>query len=210
MIYPIFEYTLILYVVADFATVAVAYRKGWTSRRYWTTMKCLFPIMILLCSWFRMIFVIIAYVNVRGHTAGFLGLQLVLMMLACLNVWYIVESNIEYRFLGGRGGTRWCAGVYLVLDLCVSALKFGSDLMVVAGYNYPSWGLTPVFGTTMVVGQVLDMVWMLFNALLPMIIAYVRSQSEPALEISIDMANPSQVELKRRQDDTAATILADA
>jgi len=36
--------------------------------------------MIVLCSQFRMIFVMLACENVRGHTAGFLGLQLVLVM----------------------------------------------------------------------------------------------------------------------------------
>lgn len=207
MVYPIFEYTLLLYVVADFVTVALTFKKGIVSQRYWTVAKCLFPIMIILCSWFQMCFVILAYKSMRGHTAGFLGLQLVLMMVACLNVWYIVETRIGYSFLGGRRGTHICAWLYLVCDLTISMLKFGSDARVVLGYKYPAWGFAVAFGDVMV-GQVVDMIWILFNAILPLIISYVRSKSEQPLEITIDMKPPKFVLRQLQEEDDLANTVA--
>ena len=192
LVYPLFEYTLLMYLVADFTNVTIAYKKGWVSKRFWRIFLCLFPIMILFCSWFRMIFVILAYENVRGHTAGFIGLQLVLMMVACLNVFYISETKIEYEFLGGRQGTRICALAYLFCALGVSAIKLYLDSNVVLGFPYPEWGLKHV-GESMVVGQVVDMIWMLFNAVLPLFIAYVRARSEKPLEITIDLQPPHYV-----------------
>lgn len=206
LFYPVFEYTLLLYLVFDFINTTVAYQKGWVSRRYFRVARALFPVMIVLCSWFRMIFVILVYENARGHTAGFLGLQLTLMMVACLNVWYIAETKIEYGFLGGLRGTRVCALVYLVCDLAVSAAKFWLDSNVVAGYPYPSWGMIEFHG--LVVGQIVDQIWMLFNAVLPLIISYVRSKQERPLEISIDIQAPKFI-LQRERDHEEASA-ADA
>lgn len=155
-----------------------------------------------------MIFVMLAYKDVRAHTAGFLGLQLVLMMVACLNVWYLTETKMEYSLLGGRRGTQICAIVYLVVDLTVSALKFGSDAKVVLGYGYPSWGLATVsVPGHIVVGQVIDMVWMLTNAILPLVISYVRSKSEQPLQVTIDVDPPKfLLDRLRKADKEAARV----
>lgn len=159
--------------------------------------------MVILCSWFRMIFVVLAYENVRGHTAGFLGLQLVLMMVACLNVGYIIETRIEYDFLGGRQGTKNWAMAYLVIDLGVSAIKFYLDCNIVIGNPYPAFGKVQVFDGSQIVGQVVDYFWMLFNAMLPLAIAYVRSKSEQPLEISVDMLPPKFMLERFGKDQTA-------
>ena len=203
LIYPVFEYTLLLYLVADFVNTAISFHKGWVSRRYFRVARVLFPVMILLCSWFRMIFVILVYENARGHTAGFLGLQLTLMMVACLNVWYISETKIEYDFLGGLRGTRVCALTYLVCDLAVSATKFWLDVHVVVGYPYPSWGTTQV--GDQVVGQIVDHIWMIFNAILPLIISYVRSRNERPLEVSVDLQAPKFILQRIRDQEEAST-----
>uniref|UniRef100_A0A7S2YEE7 Uncharacterized protein n=1 Tax=Entomoneis paludosa TaxID=265537 RepID=A0A7S2YEE7_9STRA len=202
MVYPLFEYTLILYLVADFINVAISYQKGWVSPRYYRVARTLFPIMLILCSWFRMIFVILVYEDARGHTAGFLGLQLTLMMVACLNVWYISETKLEYDILGGRRGTQIASLIYLVCDLAVSATKFWLDVHVVLGYDYPSWGMKPV--GSLVVGECVDHVWMLFNAILPLIISYVRSQKEQPLEITIDLQAPKYILQRIREQEKEA------
>lgn len=201
-IYPIFEYTLLLYLIADFVNTIVAYNKGWVSTRYYQVARILFPIMIALCSWFRMIFVILVYKNARGHTAGFVGLQLALVMVACLNVWFVLETKMEYPFLGGRRGTVLCALVYLVCDVIVSGLKFWLDVHVVAGFSYPSWGMARVGNH--VVGEIIDYVWMVFNAILPLFISYVRSKTERPLEITVDVQPPEFALLKvQHQDETS-------
>jgi hypothetical protein len=48
----------------------------------------------------------LAYVNVQGHTAGFLGFQLALVMVAILNTWYALVTRDTNNVLGGIRGTR--------------------------------------------------------------------------------------------------------
>lgn len=40
------------------------------------------------------------------------------------------------------------------------------------------------------IGQLIDMLWMLFNAILPVFISYVRAKSEKALVFEIDLPLP--------------------
>lgn len=47
---------------------------------------------------FRMIFVAIAYDDVRSHTAGFLCLQLALFSVIIMNVIYVLETGALARF----------------------------------------------------------------------------------------------------------------
>ena len=188
--YPFFEYTLLIYLVADFMNVAIHWKKGWVSTRYYTVFKILFPIMIVLTAWFRLIFVMLAYTNVAGHTFGFLGLQLVLIFVACMNVWFIVEAKIEYKFLGGREGTVYVSYAYLVLNFIISFIKIYLTAYVVSGSGYPSWANTPFGSGSLVPGQIVDYIWMIFNAILPFIISFVRSRSERPLEIFVDIQPP--------------------
>ena len=135
-----------------------------------------------------MIFVIVAYENVQGHTAGFMGLQVVLILVACMNVLFVTETKIEYKVLGGRKGTLIAAYVYLFGNLVISSIKLYLTAMVVFGAGYPSWANTAPNGG-MVPAQKIDAVWMIFNAILPFILSYVRWKTESPLEIEIDM-NP--------------------
>lgn len=64
-----------------------------------------------------------AYENVQGHTAGFLGLQIALAIVATLNVAYVVETKVYYSFLGGISGTRNAARFYLYSNMVVSGIK---------------------------------------------------------------------------------------
>lgn len=187
MVYPLFEYSLLIYLLMDFTTIAVSYKKGWVSKRFWTLTKIFFPIQVVLCMWFRMIFVVLAYVNVQGHTAGFLGLQLALAMVALLNVCYILETKVEYRFLGGERGTRMWARIYLYGDLIISAFKIYLSAFVVVTDSYPQWAKTPTGIPKMNIGRVIDIIWMILNAILPLFISFARARSEKALTITIDL-----------------------
>ena len=75
MVHPLFEHSLLLYL----------------SARYWRAAHIVFPFQIILCTWVRIIFVIVAYENVRGHTAGFLGLQIVIV-----TVWLLSQHRLCY------------------------------------------------------------------------------------------------------------------
>jgi hypothetical protein len=197
MVYPLFEYSLLIYIILDFALAALSYKKGLVSGRYWTAMKIVFPFQIVFCAWFRMIFIVLAYENVRGHTAGFLGLQIALMSVAILNTCYVLETQVKYEFLGGLRGTRIAAYTYIICNLMISGIKVYLTMFVVLGLGdkhiYPEWGLQkPIAGSDMVVGEYVDVIWMIFNALLPWIISFVRSgPAEPPLEFTIDLQPPN-------------------
>jgi hypothetical protein len=193
MVYPLFEYSLLIYICLDFVNSAISYKKGYVSARYWTIAKIFFPIQVVLCAWFRMIFVVLAYVNVQGHTAGFLGLQVALAMVAITNVLYILETKPTYGFLGGAKGTRIAALVYIFGDLGIIAIKiFLTGHIVILG-GYPVWSTSPSGVPGYNIAEIVDVIWMIFNAVLPMFISYVRAKSEKALVFEIDLPLPDSL-----------------
>jgi hypothetical protein len=196
MVYPLFEYSLLFYINLDLLVSAVSYKKGYLSERYWTVAKTVFPCMIVLCAWFRMIVVVEAYVNVQGHTAGFLGLQLSLVTIAIMNTAYILETGTSFDFLGGLKGTRIAAYLYITVDVIICAIKVYLSSFIVFGWGlandniYPQWALESAFGGDMKIGQVVDVIWMICNALCPVIISYKRSKSEKPIIFTIDIDKP--------------------
>ena len=196
MIYPLFEYTFLIYIILDFIQTAVSYHKGLlTSRTFYQVALIMFPFQLFLAAMFRMIFVFLAYVDIRGHTAGFLCMQVALISVSVLNALYILQTKVSYSWLGGLRGTRAVTIIFLTLNIVASAVKiyltshivFGLGLDKTGnGHLYPEWAQRQV-NSDLVIGQVLDYCWMLFNALVPMIISIIRSQTEPLLICTIDM-----------------------
>ena len=197
MIYPLFEYSFLIYIILDFIQIAVSYHKGLiVSRTFYVIAQIMFPFQLFLVAMFRMIFVILAYVDVRGHTAGFLCMQVALITVTILNTLYVLQTKVSYSWLGGLRGTRYAAITFLTLNIIASAVKIYLTSHVVLGLGlddegnghiYPQWGLTSFLGSSLVVGQVVDYCWMLLNALIPMIISIIRSQTEPLLLCTVDM-----------------------
>ena len=70
-----------------------------------------------------MIFVVLAYENVGGHTAGFLAMQTCLLMVSIQNALYILDSQVAYKFLGGLRNTRIVTSTYLFFNTIFSILK---------------------------------------------------------------------------------------
>jgi len=185
MIYPIFEYALLLYLFFDFIQTYIYFKKGWVSKYYFRAVQCLIGFMILGCAWFRMIFVMIAYENIQGHTAGFFCLQITLVMAAMVNAFFVIDSKIEYKFLWGRKGTLIVAYVYLLLNLVISITKLIATGHVVFNGTPASWTFNEVGGS--VVGKHVDMVWFVCNAILPLIVSIIRAFCEPSLQITVDV-----------------------
>lgn len=183
MYFPLFEYTFVAYIVADYVNVKLHWKKGLVSTRCYRTFQVLLPLILIGCALFRLIFVMIAYVNVGGHTFGFLLLQISLFLVACLNVWFVVEARMEYRCLCGR--TKEIACAYLLCNIPISAVKMFLTAYAVLNGRYPGWTANPVGGV--LAGQVVDWTWMLFNAVIPLVISFVRSRTENPLEISVDL-----------------------
>ena len=110
---------------------------------------------------------------------------------------FIVESKLEYSLLCGH--TRLLSLLYLGCNLAVSLVKiYLTSYLIISDGEYPSFAKTPLPGSTIVPGQIIDYIWMVFNSLLPAGFAFVRSRVERPLEIVIDF-KPHQREVGRQQ-----------
>lgn len=101
-----------------------------------------------------MIFSVVVYDSVAGHTAGFLGLQIALVLVTIQNTLYVLDSQVSYSFLGGLRNTRIAAIVYLSLTLTISIVKIVSSFHVVIHSSAAPWTLVPV--GSIVTGQLVD------------------------------------------------------
>lgn len=209
VVYVLFEYALLLYIICDFLASALSYLKGRVSERYWKIARFLFPVQVFCCAMFRLIFVMIAYDNPRGHTFGFLMLQIAFMTVTILNTYHILDSSVSYDVLGGYKNTKKLAVAYLVGNVIISAFKtyftcyivfglglkggssflnLGSPLYGGGNHLYPQWALTVhSFPFEWKAGDVVDKIWMFFNAILPLFISWFRSRNEPALVFTVDL-----------------------
>lgn len=186
MIYPIFEYCLLLYLFFEGVQAKLYHMKGWVSGTYYRTFCILFVPMIIGCAWFRMIFVVIAFENVSGHTAGFFGLQLTLIIVALLNTYFMIDSKAEFAWLGGRKGTLIVGLTYIVLNFVVSPLKLTLTSYIVFLGRPAEWSLNTI--GSLYVGEFVDKVWFVFNAIIPLLVGFLRAFSEPPLIITVDVA----------------------
>jgi len=186
MIYPIFEYALLLYLCFEYVQTKLYFKKGWVSETYYRVFQIFFFPTILGCAWFRMIFVVIAYDNPSLHTLGFLGLQITLILVAMLNVYFMIDSKAEYAWLGGRKGTVAFALVYMVVNVVVVGLKLFLTLTIVINTYPADWSLNKV--GSLYAGQLVDKLFNVFQAVIPLIIGFLRAFSEPRLTITVDCA----------------------
>jgi len=185
MVYPLFEYSLIVYLVLDFLATTLSYKRGELTEGFWAFSKIIFPLNIVLCSQFRMIFVCLAYENVKQHTAGFLGLQIALILVALQNTGFIWDAEIAYPSLGGIKGTRRAALAYIICDLCICFFKIRATIFVVMNGAGAPWTMKPSPMPGRVMGQFVDIIWMIFNAVIPLVISHFRARNEHPLKIKV-------------------------
>ena len=180
MIYPLFDYSLIVYLILDFFATTLELTEG-----FWVLSKIMFPLNIILCSQFRMIFVCLAYVNVQQHTAGFLGLQITLISVALQNAGFIWDAEIAYPSLGGIKGTRFAVLAYIICDPCISFFKIKAIIYIVMAGEGADWTLKPSPMSGRLMGQVVDLIWMIVTAVIPLFISYFRARNEYPLTIKV-------------------------
>ncbi len=188
--FPFFEYSLVLYLFLDFVSTMMSYRRGLLPTWYWRLMQIFTPINMLLSAWFRMIFVAKAYDHTAWHTAGFLGLQCVLINVAVMNVLYVLMTGQSYPSLGwSKSVTATYAKWYIVLNLAISSVKIYATYYIVfispTNYSPDFYKAPAIFG--LVLGRVIDYIWMFFNAVVPAIIAWFRMKDERPLEITVSV-----------------------
>ena len=178
MVYPLFEYSLIVYLILDFLATTLSYKRGELTDGFWVLSKIMFPLNIILCSQFRMIFVCLAYVNVQQHTAGFLGLQIALISVALQNAGFIWDAEIAYPSLGGIKGTRFAVLAFIICDLCISFFKIKATIYIVMTGEGADWTLKPSPMPGRLMGQLVDLIWMIVTAVIPLFISYFRARND--------------------------------
>jgi len=185
MIYPLFELSLLVYLFLDYVATYLAYKRGEIDRWFFLLSKFIFYINFLLCTQFRMIFIIIAYENPKGHTAGFLGLQIAMVLLAIENTLFTIFTKRAYGYLKSVRVTKIVALIYLTCLCVIDFFKINATIHIVMHGVAPPWTLDQSNIGNLKVGQVVDYIWMVFNAVLPFFIALIRSRTDEPIKIAI-------------------------
>lgn len=186
--FPFFEYSLVGYIVLDYFVMEISHNRRLLPNWFIYIVRFVTPINMLLGAWFRMIFVADAFTQTKFHTFGFLGLQFAVMSVAILNVVYVLLTGQGYPNHGitpekAASYAKW----YLGLNIFISSFKMYATFYIVFispnGYGPNFYRLMTPIGWC--VGKIIDFFWMVFNAILPPYIAWVRMNNEEPLEIDI-------------------------
>lgn len=184
MYFPIFEYSYVAYIVLDFIAHMLSYYKGLLPKWYWNIIRVTLSFQILFGVWFRMIFVFIAYENLRGHTFFFLLLQIALFITTLNNCMYVLLTGQSYSSI--RFSTKKAAifvNIYLILNSIITVTKIVSTIYIVTHPDVRIPGILKYPLGSLTLGRILDFIWMFFNAILPMILAYIRMKHEDPFTI---------------------------
>jgi hypothetical protein len=192
MYFPLFEYSLGIYVFLDFINTMLAYKRGELPTWYWYFVKAVTPFTILFIAWFRMIFVFVAYEEPQYHSGAFLLMQIALFSVAVTNTWYVLLTGQSYPTIGlSQRRTAVLAHTYLICNVAISAVKMYSTAYIVQNTRAPSYYLLPTPIPGKVLGELIDMIWMLFNAIIPIFVAYTRRNNEHPLTIEFSIPTPT-------------------
>ncbi len=64
MVYPLFEYSLLVYLILDFAQTKLSYKRGELTEWFYAFSKVVFPINVFLCAMFRKYSVVFTFFTV--------------------------------------------------------------------------------------------------------------------------------------------------
>lgn len=193
-IFPLFEYSLMIYLTLDIINTRISYQRGLIPGWFWKCSLVLYFITVFMCTMFRLIFVNIASESLSWHTMGFLCLQIGLVLIAATNTMYVIMSGQTYPTIGLHNPRKIAlvAKIYLGLLLFVSYLKIeGSIYIVLYGVSSPFY-LRESGIDGLLMGQLIDKGWMLLNAAIPMFIAWVRAHDETPLKIQFSSTVDSE------------------
>ena len=175
MYYPLVEIPLLVYVVLNFIRIWEEYRSN--SGRIGGAKFILFctflPIEFCFLMWFRMIFVIKAFDDVKGHTLGFHALMIALCLVALQNFLY-------HDAIDELAGPRWLSILYLLALCLVTGFKLILAWAIFGGT--PIWSVQTVSGQRAMQG--LDILWMILGSVAPAILAWQNRKRTPAMAIS--------------------------
>lgn len=111
-----------------------------------------------------------------GHTMGFFGLQLALILVALENVLFINLTGVEYPLLGLHG-TRIASWIYFGVVTPLTLFKIYVAFTALIGNKIDNF---------MVVGRVVDVVWMILIAFMPILFAQIGRKTESHVKITFE------------------------
>lgn len=191
MYYPMVEYPLVAYVVLTGIQYYQSRTAGLIPRWLYICLMGFLVLQLPLLAWFRMIFVIDALKDLKGHTLGFLGLQMFLSINALQNALYNHWLGTSMQCFG-RMGTRIIGWLYVLTLVLVTCTKQALTLAIFAG-NPLIDNQTPVGAA---VSQAIDVMWMLLAAVLPLVFAIIERKKEPGLKFELSLDHRSAVVVK--------------
>ena len=177
MFYPLVEVPLIAYIVLQCLQVVRDHRRDIVPTWFLRFVYVITPIQLLLMLWFRMIFVVDAFVDVKGHTAGFLGLQVAMCLIALQNLLYQKLHGYALPF------PSWVWDAYMGLLVVVTATKMTHTLLLFFAEGGSFIDVTTAGGAKL--AKMIDVAWMLLAAVVPIGLAELQRRSEPGLTFRI-------------------------
>ena len=186
LFYPLVEFPLLAYVTLKWLQVRQSYRQDAVPKWLYHLSCALLPVKLVLLSWFRMVFVVIAFESVKAHTFGFIGLQFALVLVALLDLLYMEALRIGWPIFrrARRKRTRVLHRMYFVALTLVTFLK----LLHVFTLFYATPIFDPKKSSAATFVQTLDRLWMLLAAVLPIVLAELERRSEPGLYFVVTAA----------------------
>jgi hypothetical protein len=183
VVYEFVEMPLLVYSFLAWQRTYAAHRQQLISKALIVATKVLMPVVCLLLLQVHLIFTILAYVDIAGHTAGFLCLQVALVIIAILNQQYHHEVG-TFRL---HVDTSWVAKVvhnwklgqmYIVLTCLVTFTKLTIDIYALAKSRI----------TSNEVAVAVERIWMFLNAVVPMFLSYWLSRHTASFTCTLDMS----------------------
>jgi hypothetical protein len=180
LFYPMFEYSFAIFLVLSYVYVKKCYLMHEIPKWLWRFEQITFPIKLVLAAWFRMIFVYSVEESVTGHTLGFLGLQVVLVLVALENV-MLANARKEDYFHLGRKATRVLSWTYYFILTPATLLKIAFAI----GFLIKKPLINIHDPIQVIFIRSLDRTWLVLAAVLPFFFAIYQYRTEPHLKIRI-------------------------
>jgi len=185
--YPLVEYPMVVYVFLTYLQLRSSASARLIPAYLYNLCAGIMLVQVVLFSWFRMIFVVEAFKDVKGHTLGFFGLQLSLALNAVHN--FLFNQYIKANWLSFLGlsynASRVFMWIYLIGLVGVTFVKLAHGMLLFYSTSFIDLG-TP---SGRFIAQSLDFLWMLFAALLPIPIAWMQYKTEPSMKFVISLVD---------------------
>lgn len=205
LIYPLFEYSLLIYIVLSYLQIRNDYDGAKVGTNLLHSARLLFWVKIIFVAWFRMIFVCTVTQDpipffgteispVLGHTLGFIGMQIALILIAFENIAYAFYTQ-QSVFRMSPSLTRKVAMLYLTSLFMITCFKLSW------AFSFFATG-TPWFGSPW--PHIIDRIWLVMAAILPLFFAINGMRTEPDMIVSISQrskANRSNVVHHEQEED---------